>query len=173
MSRSRLAACAATTACCAMAAAGVALAGDDAGGTTATCEPVGLPAATGQVEKVVNGLVPLPLPGGGEQDAAAPDAGGAQQGKETTTYFEGGVYRVTRCDAAGQLVVSQMVAPVPVPGNQTVMAPVSWSERLADGTIETTHGIYGDANHPGWAAECRKHEASLRARVIPPTAEGR
>jgi hypothetical protein len=85
-------------------------------------------------------------------------------GSEITEYVAGGEYRVTRCGAKGQLIVSQTVSPIADPDGGVALVP---TETEVPGRSVST--LYGDPTEPTWSQEFRNARAALRAAVIPPT----
>ena len=83
---------------------------------------------------------------------------------EITEYVAGGEYRVTRCGAKGQLIVSQTVSPIADPDGGVALVP---TETEVPGRSVST--LYGDPTEPSWSNEFRAARAALRAAVIPPT----
>jgi hypothetical protein len=83
---------------------------------------------------------------------------------EVTEYVAGGEYRVTRCGAKGQLIVSQTVSPIADPDGGVALVP---TETEVPGRSVAT--LYGDPTEPTWSNEFRAARATLRAAVLPPT----
>jgi hypothetical protein len=105
--------------------------------------------------RVVNGVWIDPLGGGA--------------GPETTEYF-GDTYRVTRCTVAGDLVVSQTVQWVEVPGGGSELLPASYTVPEGDkyGTTWIEWMAPSDAAFVSiWAST----KDAIRARVLPPTTQ--
>jgi hypothetical protein len=85
-------------------------------------------------------------------------------GSEITEYVAGGEYRVTRCGAKGQLIVSQTVSPIADPDGGVALVP---TETEVPGRSVST--LYGDPTESTWSNEFRNARAALRAAAIPPT----
>ena len=83
---------------------------------------------------------------------------------EVTEYVAGGEYRVTRCGAKGQLIVSQTVSPIADPDGGVALVP---TETEVPGRSVST--LYGDPTEPTWSKEFRSARAAVRAAVLPPT----
>lgn len=83
---------------------------------------------------------------------------------EVTQYIRGGIYRVTRCDSAGNVEIVQTVAPILDPDGGTTMVPIEIGEPAHE-----LYFTYGDPTDPGWSQEFRLARKALMDRVIPPT----
>ncbi len=83
---------------------------------------------------------------------------------EVTEYFDGGAYRVTRCDTEGDVVVSQTVSPIRVPSGDVALVPTEIQR--PDVTVSV---LYGDPDDPIWAADYRANRAPLSSATIAPT----
>jgi hypothetical protein len=83
---------------------------------------------------------------------------------EVTEYLARGEYRVTRCDKAGDLVVSQTVSPIRTPEGNVALVPTEIQQPEV-----TVSVLYGDPDDPVWAADFRDSRAPLRAATIAPT----
>jgi hypothetical protein len=109
----------------------------------------------------------------------------ARKDSEVTEYFAGGVYRVSRCDAAGTVMRSQTVAPILTPGGGYEPAPIgdyrAGESAAAGGAVRPgararealagsfTASTYPDPDDPVWAKARARERSRLRDDVIPPT----
>lgn len=102
------------------------------------------------------------------QDALSTAAVDRGSGSETTQFLRGGAYEVTRCDADGQVTISEVVAPIEAPGGERVMVPMSETTRVGDAYADASM-TYGPPDNPGWQKIWADQGATARASVIPPT----
>jgi hypothetical protein len=135
----------------------VALATGPGGGSQSGCHVLGVPSAS--ASRVIDGHW---------LDAR-------RSGRETTEFFAGGSYRVTRCGEDGRFVRSQTVAPVPIPSGGSALLPISEVRPTGlpqpDGRqlLVERSGIYPDPQDPRWARIWRADRQEILARVLPPT----
>jgi hypothetical protein len=87
-------------------------------------------------------------------------------GQQTTERFTGGRYRVTRCTDAGELVISQLVGPVPVPGGVELLE-IGRTVREGDG-YGTSVPEYADPDDPAFQRAWRTGRREAVANVIAP-----
>ena len=91
------------------------------------------------------------------------------KGRETTIYFGGDKYRVSRCREDGSLEVSMLVGPIPVPGGLQASVPLDIVYGRGAGRFDVAYQDYGRPEEPYWADKWRRTGAATRAMVIPPT----
>lgn len=84
---------------------------------------------------------------------------------EITEFLPRGEYRVTRCDRAGRLQVSETVGPILDPDGGVAL--VTTKRQKPGSTVEL---LYGDPTERSWAADFRASRATRRAATLPPTA---
>lgn len=124
------------------------------------------------VTSVVTGASPVgdavtaAVPGQGLVDLSPPADG---SGTEQTQHYEGGGYRVTRCNADGSLQIDQVVLPIAVPGNARELVPVSVTVPLGDGRYSSTYMTFGTPKDPNWSRNFIAARDEIRRNTIPPT----
>ena len=84
-------------------------------------------------------------------------------GYNVTAVYGEGVYHVSRCDAAGDLVEGQTVAPITEPGGDVALVPSSYSTPRGTGSV-----LYGDPRDPRWARAWAAGGERVKDSVLPP-----
>ncbi|MEY2443385.1 MAG: hypothetical protein QOJ46_2811 [bacterium] len=84
-------------------------------------------------------------------------------GYEMTAVYGDGVYHVSRCDAAGQLVEGQTVAPISEPDGKVALVPSTYSTPQGDASV-----LYGDPKDPVWARAWNAGGERVKDSVLPP-----
>ena len=126
---------------------------------------IGCPDATQQMLAELDSDPPHRVVNGAWTTATGAPAG------ETTAFFAEGSYRVSRCDVNGALVVSQLVAPIPVPGGATSNLVVAETQPLSGlGEWGTLISDWLPPDDPEFVATWPVHGQGYEAAVIPPTA---
>src|ERR1044072_4586749 len=80
--------------------------------------------------------------GGAERVVTTPKPSGYQ----VTAVYGEGVYRASRCDASGDLIEGQTVAPIAEPDGDVALVPSTYSTPRGDGSVP-----YRDPRDPAWA----------------------
>lgn len=88
----------------------------------------------------------------------------ADGSSEVTEYLPSGEYRVTICDEAGDLEVSQTVSPIRTPDGGVALVP---TETERPGIVVSA--LYGDPDEARWSADYQASRSVVRAATIPPT----
>jgi hypothetical protein len=88
-------------------------------------------------------------------------------GPETTERYAEGGYRVTRCTDAGELLISQNVGPVPVPGGYALLE-IGRTMKEGD-SYGTSRATYANPNDPAFIRAWKRAGDRARALVLPPT----
>ncbi len=96
---------------------------------------------------------------GAERVVTTPKPGGYN----VTEVYGEGVYRVTRCEADGDLIEGQTVAPIAEPDGDVALVPSTYSTPKGDGSV-----LYGDPNDPVWARAWAASGEAVKDDVIPP-----
>lgn len=90
--------------------------------------------------------------------------------RETTIFFAGGTYRVTRCDSFGRLLLSQLVGDVPVPNGAVARLPLQTASGGGSNAITVATPEYpDDPDAPDFAADWAEFGLAAQGDVIPPT----
>src|SRR4051812_982302 len=109
--------------------------------------------------------------------SAAPDAvrivNGAfnSTGRQTTEYLPHGAYRVSRCDANGDLIDSQTVGPILTPDGW-VNLPYSATTRAPGGGYVDTTPTYADPTDPQVVKSWRGAAYAQRFNIPPTQTQG-
>jgi hypothetical protein len=164
MRKGRVAVLTATALCCAVAAGGVAVAGD--GNPENPIPPLTPEAALAPAD--ITSFCAVPQRGLFKVTDVVKGRS-PEGGREVTEIGEGGIYRVSRCDAGGRLEESMTVGPIPVPGGRTALVPLTEVDVMKDGMQRHISGVYGSPADPRWAAEWEKHGDRITAGVLPVT----
>ena len=98
---------------------------------------------------------------GAERVVTTPKPGGY----DVTAVYGEGVYHVSRCSAAGDLVEGQTVAPIAEPGGDVALVPSTYSTPAGDASV-----LYGDPSDPAWARAWARGGERVKDSVLPPPA---
>ncbi len=96
---------------------------------------------------------------GAERVVTTPGASGY---RVTAVYGEG-VYHVSRCDTAGDLIEGQTVAPISEPNGDVALVPSTYSTPRGTGSV-----LYGDPRDPRWARAWAAGGERVKDSVLPP-----
>ena len=96
---------------------------------------------------------------GAERVVTTPKA----SGYNVTAVYGEGVYHVSRCDAAGDLIEGQTVAPITEPDGDVALVPSTYSTPRGTGSV-----LYGDPRDPRWARAWAAAGERVKDSVLPP-----
>jgi hypothetical protein len=117
---------------------------------------------------VLGGLLPAPALAdscdtggyvGAERVITTPKPGGY----DVTAVYGEGVYHVSRCTPAGDLVEGQTVAPISEPDGDVALVPSTYSSPEGEGSV-----LYGDPGDPAWARAWARDGERVKDSVLPP-----
>jgi hypothetical protein len=85
------------------------------------------------------------------------------RGYEVTAVYGEGIYHVSRCDPAGELVEGQTVAPIAEPDGDVALVPSTYSTPAGEGSV-----LYGDPGDPRWARAWAAGGERAKDSTLPP-----
>lgn len=123
----------------------------------------GCPSRTRELARSIAPARPTSLRVGSWRDAAE------STGPETTETYKDGGYLLTRCTSAGDLIVSRLVGPVPVPGGSTALLPLARVAPEGGNAVGITTVDYLDPSDPAFVTAWAAHREEFLAATPGPT----